>query len=922
MAGDSSLQCILRFSVIILVIYFNKISVKNGMGVNAQLVDPLQNITDQGSWNHLWNITNQEPSDSSPLQNITEQESFDRLWNTTDQELSDPLWNITDHVSVVPLWDVTDQESVDPLWNNGPCLAYTNVTNGVIWFQGSLIQTCSLQVTASPGTRIQLQIPGTHVSHEPLFIYIERYGDFEHCMNKYVLFNEQIKQCNSILRHQSILITMQGYVTLYVSGVSINVSKCVEEQDDVQGNKNVSQISNCSNVEGYNDTITCDPQVIGECRITFPPNCGSVLGHREIVYKTCINDLTQIYSAMIIYPVQIQVLDLSDNNIVQIKVNAFQNFNNVEYLFLFQNELNELDADLFLHLSSLMELQLDNNMLQRLPPNIFHNLRRLEILYLNNNDLSSLPHGVFHDLLSLMHLTLHENRLTKLHQYNRLFDGLKCLQNLEIDNNVIVKWPARMLTELINLKVLLGNSNQLEMIEANAFQGLLNLTFLQLSNNSLTHLDHDLFVDMVSLAYLDLSLNQLKTISNIQHLTKLTLFFLRNNSLTWISHDSFSSDSNTLRLFVSQQEACVCYASHLNCSAADDRSPYLTCDRLLSEEALEVVMWLLGLNALGGNLFVLFWRQKGAQTNKINSMLLQNLAASDLMMGIYMLIIASADSYYGDNFPMQSETWRSGITCRIAGAFSIISSEASVFFVTLISIDRFISIRFPFSMRKPGKIITRLTITLTWMIAIVFGTVPSILSGLNFEFYDNSHVCIGLPLALTKTYDNEVDLIPFEIFGTYGDESLTAYFDVITPQEKGLENGNFFSTAVFLGLNCVCYLVILGCYIEIVRDVHKSSKQAGRSQEMKEQIRLTSKVTAIVATDFCCWFPIIVLGILVQTRVIELPPSVFAWCVTFVLPVNSAINPYLYTIVEIVSQYRHDRKNQSRRTNRKDFQLK
>ena len=87
---------------------------------------------------------------------------------------------------------------------------------------------------------------------------------------------------------------------------------------------------------------------------------------------------------------------------------------------------------------------------------------------------------------------------------------------------------------------------------------------------------------------------------------------------------------------------------------------------------------------------------------------------------------------------------------------------------------------------------------------------------------------------------------------------------------------------------------------------------------MKEQIRLTTKVTAIVATDFCCWFPVIILGILVQTRVIELHPSVFAWCVTFVLPVNSAINPYLYTIGEIVSKYR---KNQSRGTSTQNIQL-
>ncbi len=73
---------------------------------------------------------------------------------------------------------------------------------------------------------------------------------------------------------------------------------------------------------------------------------------------------------------------------------------------------------------------------------------------------------------------------------------------------------------------------------------------------------------------------------------------------------------------------------------------------------------------------------------------------------------------------------------------------------------------------------------------------------------------------------------------------------------------------------------------------------------VKDEIRMTVKVAAIVLTDFCCWFPIILLGILVQLKILILPPSVFAWCVTVILPINSAINPYLYTIVALVSNRR------------------
>ena len=63
-------------------------------------------------------------------------------------------------------------------------------------------------------------------------------------------------------------------------------------------------------------------------------------------------------------------------------------------------------------------------------------------------------------------------------------------------------------------------------------------------------------------------------------------------------------------------------------------------------------------------------------------------------------------------------------------------------------------------------------------------------------------------------------------------------------------NGLYFSTAISLGINSVCFLVILGCYIEIVKAVGKSAKQSGRTPDVDEEIRLTVKVSAIVATDF------------------------------------------------------------------------
>ena len=268
-------------------------------------------------------------------------------------------------------------------------------------------------------------------------------------------------------------------------------------------------------------------------------------------------------------------------------------------------------------------------------------------------------------------------------------------------------------------------------------------------------------------------------------------------------------------------------------------------------------------------------------------------------MGIYIIMIASADIHFGAAFPMKSETWRTGIPCRVAGAISIISSEASVFFVTLISIDRFINIRFPYSTRKLRRHSAIVTVTLLWFISLVLGIVPSALAGINYKFYENSHVCIGLPLSILEHSTNNV-----EKKWVYSSSDVWYQKLVVNTKSLGRVPGLYFASAVFLGLNGLSYFVILLCYVEIVRFVLKSFKRAGLNKDITEQIRMTTKVAAIVLTDFACWSPIVVLGILVQTGVVILPSKVFAWCVTVILPINSAVNPYLYTIAAIISNRR------------------
>ena len=590
----------------------------------------------------------------------------------------------------------------------------------------------------------------------------------------------------------------------------------------------------------------------------------------------------------------LQRLSLSHNNLAQLNVNVFQKLVSLNMLHMADNELQSLPKEIFRELRMLRTLILYSNNLTILHKDIFQGLTHLVHLDIDDDMLTRLPNIIFHPIRGLKELHLSSNQL--ITPIESIFQYLKNLISINLSFNKIINIPKYLFNGLSKLEFLSLGCNQISELGPVCFQGLVNLKYIYLYENRLRKLHSYIFIENINLIEIKLQINELNKIPDIKHLSKLQFLDLISNPLINTA-SSLRYLPNGVRVMVSQPEICECYVSHdINCSAADLRSPYLTCDSLLSNKALLIVMWAIGINALIGNVFVIVWRKKHPQGNYVQNVLLGNLAISDSLMGIYMIMITVADIYYGEHFPLQSETWRTGVMCRIAGTLVITSSEASVFFITTISIDRFINLRDPYSLNKMGKTSTRVTIIVIWVFALILGLVPSILAGRNFIFYDNSHVCIGLPLSLSKQYtqENVRESVQIDYYNYVWRQELITTF-------TGFETGLYFSVALFLGLNAICLLVIFLCYIGILRAIRTSASEAGRKRGMKEEIKTTLKVIAIVSTDFMIWFPIIVMGILVQSRVVILPPAVYAWVVTFVLPINSAINPYLYTIAEIIS---------------------
>ena len=162
----------------------------------------------------------------------------------------------------------------------------------------------------------------------------------------------------------------------------------------------------------------------------------------------------------------------------------------------------------------------------------------------------------------------------------------------------------------------------------------------------------------------------------------------------------------------------------------------------MQNDLLRVSMWVLGLSALIGNAVVIITRSMDTDMSKpssrkiSHSIMVLNLAISDFMMGVYMLIIAGADIYYGEKYSQVAKEWRSTGLCKVAGVLSVMSSEASVFIVTLISVDCFHGIVHPFSSRTLRKKSTTVLILLVWLFSLGLSVGPTVSgSGLDSDIY-------------------------------------------------------------------------------------------------------------------------------------------------------------------------------------------
>ncbi|KTF91755.1 hypothetical protein cypCar_00045860, partial [Cyprinus carpio] len=103
-------------------------------------------------------------------------------------------------------------------------------------------------------------------------------------------------------------------------------------------------------------------------------------------------------------------------------------------------------------------------------------------------------------------------------------------------------------------------------------------------------------------------------------------------------------------------------------------------------------------------------------------------------------------------------------------------------------------------------------------------------------------------------------------------------------------------------LNLLAFVIIVFSYSSMFYSVQKTAKTA-RQTVFDREVTIAKRFFFIVFTDAMCWIPIFLLKILSLLRV-QIAGTIILWVVIFILPINSALNPILYTITTSAFQQR------------------
>lgn len=298
------------------------------------------------------------------------------------------------------------------------------------------------------------------------------------------------------------------------------------------------------------------------------------------------NDIMEIRSGCFPQGLPIKELNLGSNRISTLEPGAFDSLSrSLLTLRLSKNRITQLPVKAF-KLPRLTQLELNRNRIRLIEGLTFHGLDSLDVLKLQRNNISKLTDGAFWGLAKMQVLHLEQNSLTQVNS-GSLY-GLSSLHQLHLSNNLIAHINPESWKFCQKLHELILSYNNLTRLDEGSLADLGGLHVLRLSHNAINHIAEGAFRGLKNLRVLDLDHNEISgTIEDtsgafmgLDNLSKLTLFGnkiksvakkafsglealehlnLRDNAIRSIQPDAFAKMKNLKQLHINSDSfLCDC----------------------------------------------------------------------------------------------------------------------------------------------------------------------------------------------------------------------------------------------------------------------------------------------------------------------------------------------------------------------------
>ncbi|CAH1267413.1 RXFP2 [Branchiostoma lanceolatum] len=555
--------------------------------------------------------------------------------------------------------------------------------------------------------------------------------------------------------------------------------------------------------------------------------------------------------------VQVTRLFLYENELTVVKNRSFVLFTHLEKLNLEMNHIRVIDVDAFVGLGNLTKLYLDHNQLQTLEPGVFRDLSKLEWLYLNNNQLQVLNAQSFYGLDSLTWLELRWNHIHTV-VGEGIWDNMPMLGIVDLESNFLSS--LEMFRGYRNFAAtLVVRNNSIEVITDHALAELTQLIGLDLSENKIVKFPNGVFRNLSALEMLNISFNPLQVLQRdlFDGLEKLGSLDMRGIMTHNMSFRLFRPLRKLEHIYFSEFRYCGFAPRVRRCKPNTDGIS--TFENLLANFVLRMSVWVVAIVTCVGNTSVMIGRSIMKHENKVHSLFIRNLCASDLIMGMYLLVIGTKDYMYRNAYNEHSQQWKESLGCQITGFLGMLSAEVTVLLLTYMSVERFLCVVFPYRDSRPNVGQAAVALVIIWLSGVALSMAPVMSPGYFGNFYGSNGVCFPLHLH--------------------------------DPHGAGWE----YSAFVFMGLNFVSMIIILCAYTGMFISIQRTRRSIGSPLSLLSDMSFSKRFFFIVLTDSLVWLPITIIKFVALLGV-PISGSMYAWIVIFILPINSAINPILYSL--------------------------